>query len=402
MTYEAGDVCIAARFEMSTPLSYLPAELWYRFPEEYEPRIAQRADGFVASALLVAMYAGEDLTVRGAASPRLAYNLLEYRNIYHAWAPKLFQMVDIHFEKYVAIPPGGGGAAVVTAFSGGVDSFYTLWAHLGDHQSNPDARITHGLFLHGLDLRLDDRDNYQVAYNYYANLFDNLGLELMTGSTNAHQFFEFRVDMVLADGPPLIGAAQLMSPFMRRFYTPSGMSSVRSSYLKIVPSGTNPLIDHLLSTETLEIIHHGASVQRFDKVKTLVDWPVTYHRLRVCGDKQRLYGLQNCSSCQKCYRTTTILSILEALPNYDNFSQKLTPGSYLRWGLLTLLNVRHAKFIQKKAFEYNRFGMVIMIQMAIILRVMKIGILQLMKSMLTRDQIYRIKRRVYEPETDKS
>lgn len=399
MTIEAGEVCIAARFELRNPLPYLPVDLWYRFSEEHASRLAPRADAFAPTALMVAMYIGESLRIRGPISPRLAYSLYEYRNIYHSWAPKLFQSIDIDFEQLLPVPGILGESAVATAFSGGVDSFYTLWAHLPENQTIPDARVTHGLFVRGFDMRLEDESSYQYAAGIYTELYRSLGLELILAATNAHQFFEFRIDMVLSDGPPLIGAALLMSPFLRRFYTPSGMSSVKSSYLKIVPSGTNPLCDHLLSTETLEVVHHGASVQRFDKLNVLVDWPVTHHHLRVCADKQRLYGLQNCSSCHKCYRTTTILSILNALPNYHNFSQKLSPGAYLRWGLFTHLNVRHAGLIRNRAFEYRRFGMAFMIQVAIILSILKDFSVRLFKRMLSKDQLYWLKRRVYQPES---
>ena len=89
------------------------------------------------------MYAGEDLTIKGEISASLAYNLYEYREIFYTWYPKLFRQVNISFEKTIS-PSRPVGNAVATALSGGVDSFYTLWAHLPENQSIPDARLTHG------------------------------------------------------------------------------------------------------------------------------------------------------------------------------------------------------------------------------------------------------------------
>lgn len=395
LTKDSGEICIASRIEMDKPLPYLPKKLWYRFNEKHEDRLSPRSDGFAATALLVAMYAGEDIRIRGSISPKLAYGLYDYRNVFNTWNPKLFKKVEIQFDQLDVVPQIPSQRGVMTAFSGGVDSFYTLWSHLPENQEIPDARVSHGLFIHGLDLRLDDKRNYQAVANKYTDLFESLGLELILGSTNAYQFSEFRIDWIYFYGAPMIGAALQLSPFLRRFYIPSGYAA----FNKLVPNGISPLTDHLQNTEALEMIHHGAASTRYDKVAVLKDWPVTYHHLRVCADKNRLDVVQNCSSCHKCYRTTTLLVILGSLQKYKNFSQKLTPGDYFRWGFLTLLNPRHASDIRNSAFRAGKFGMVLLIQIAIILRKMKKSILYVTKSLLSRKWLYQIKRKIYNPES---
>jgi hypothetical protein len=387
-----GEICITARFELHDPLPHLPEELWYRFPEEYEARLSPRADGFAATALLVAMYAGEALMVRGPISPRLAYSLLEYRNIFHSWLPKLFQMVDIQFEQLAPPPSIDGRPAVAAAFSGGVDSFYTLWRHLAANQAIPGHRITHGLFIRGLDLRLEEQDKYDAVAGRFAALYESLGLELIQASTNARQFSEFRIDWTLFHGPPLVGAALLLSPFLGRFYVPSFVS-----YVELEPQGTSPLTDHLLSTETLEVVHHGASVKRTDKLSVLVDWPVTYDHLRVCPGKLSMEGVQNCSACHKCFRTMASLSLLDALPRYRTFSGELSAGSYFRWGLFTPLNIGQATEIRNRAAKSGRFGMALFVQAAIILQIVRKFSFKLVKRLLSQEQIYRIKRKIYQP-----
>lgn len=387
---------ITSRFEMRKPLPYLPDELWYRFPEVYQPSVALRADGFAATGLLVAMYAGEDLAIRGPISPKLAYGLLEYRTIFHSWNPGLFKMVDLQYDQLEPVPQLLVKPDVATAFSGGVDSFYTLWSHLPVNQPLPHARVTHGLFLHGIDLRLDDESNYTAISQEYQRIFEELGLVLITAATNAYQFSEFRINWTMFHGAPTIGAALILSQSLGCFYIPSGFPT----YAKLVPNGVSPLTDHLLSTETLDVIHHATDVERFDKIKVLVDWPITHHRLRVCADKHRLKGFENCSACHKCYRTTTILVLLNALPKYHNFSQKLTVKDYFRWGFHTLLNVRQARSIQSQAWQAGRYGMVMLIQVAIILRKFKKSFMDILKHLLTPDQLYQIKRKVFKPESD--
>ncbi|MFC1878658.1 hypothetical protein ACFLZW_01970 [Chloroflexota bacterium] len=392
----AGEIRCSARLEMDKPLPNLPQELWYRFPEKYAADISTRAEAFAPTALLVAMYAAEDLVIRGPISPLLAYNLFEYRNIYHSWRPKIFKMVDIQYDCLEKAPASVQPAAAATAFSGGVDSFYTLWAHLPGNQPIPQARVTHGLFVHGLDLRLDDPNNFQAAAIHYQALFEDMGLELILASTNAYQFSEFRINWTLFDGPPLVGAASLLSPLLGRFYIPSGMPS----YLKLIPQGSSPLTDHLLSTETLDIIHHGASISRYEKTLAVVNWPVTYNSLRVCSDKQKMFGLKNCAVCQKCYRTMTLLEILDVFENYsENFPTGLSIGSYLRWGLLTHLDPDQAGAIRKNALESGRFGMAFFVQVAILLRIIKRFLVESFKIILGRQAIYRLKRKVYPPES---
>jgi len=396
LTKDSGNICMASRIEMENPLPHLPETLWYRFDTRYEEWLSPRSDGFAATALLVAMYAGEDLTIYGPLSPKLAYGLSEYRNVFHAWKPELFKRVEIHFDQLESVPKESSQIGVATAFSGGVDSFYTLWSHLAENQVIPDARLTHGLFIHGLDLRLDDPENFRTVAQKYKDLFSGLGLELILAATNAYLFSEFRIDWVYFHGAPTIGAGLLLSPFLQRLYIPSGYPS----YTKLVPNGVSPLTDHLLNTETLDIIHHGAKTSRYEKLSVLVNWPVTYHSLRVCSDKKRLDILQNCSSCHKCYRTMTVLEILNSLENYRNFSHKLSMGDYIRWGLFTHLNIRHARDIRGHAWKARKYKMAIFIQVAIILRKVNKFFVSLIKGILTKEQLYRIKRKVYKPESD--
>jgi hypothetical protein len=390
-----GHITISSWFEMLTPVPDLPKDLWYRFPDRYEPCLALNADGFAATAMLVAMYTGEDLEIRGPISPKLAYNLLEYRNIFHAWLPKLFRMVDIRYEKVEKALAASRAGAVAAAFSGGVDSFFTLWSHLPENQALPDARLTHGLFIHGYDLRLDEESTYQAISNKYSNLFHGLGLDLILASTNAYQFAQFRIDWSLIFGAPLIGAALLLSPLIDRFYVPSGLS-----YNELAPQGSSALVDHLLSTESLDIIHHGASTTRFDKIVTLSKWPLTYQHLRVCTKKHQSAALKNCSSCHKCYRTMAALTILNALPKYTTFAPKLYWRDYLRWGIQTHMSLMFARDICKRAWKTGKIDLALGTWIAISINTVVKFALKTIKAFLPPKNLYRIKRMLFKPESD--
>lgn len=392
-----GQITVAARVETQASVPNLPKDLWYRFPEKYEPNLSVQADGFAATALLVAMYTGEDLSIRAPISPKLAYGLLEYRNIFHGWLPKLFQMVDIRYEKVKIAAGGNKVKGVGSAFSGGVDSFFTLWSHLAENQPIVEARITHGLFLHGYDLRLDEAAPYQAIARKYSALFNKYGLELILASTNAYQFAEFRVDWALINGAPLIGAALLMSPLLQRFYIPSW-----TRYNEITPQGTSPLTDHLLSTDHFDIVHQGASISRFEKISILSHWPDTYDLLRVCSNKQQSAELKNCSACHKCYRTMASLSILNALPKYGTFDQKLSLGDFFHWGIQTHMDIGMARDNRNKALKVGKIGLGLGVELAILINIVVKITVKTIKFFLPGKILYQIKRNLFKPESDEA
>jgi hypothetical protein len=388
-----GQVEISARFELRSPLAALPKYLWYRFPEQYASNLSPRADGFAATGLLLAMYTGEKLTIRGPISSRLAYGLFEYRNILHGWLPRLFRMVDIDYDEIENLSPGGTSGAVATAFSGGADSFFTLWSHLAENQIIPQARVTHGLFIHGYDLSLDADDTFQAITKKYSALFNALGLDLILASTNAYQFAEFRIDWSLFFGPPLIGAAQLLSPYLRRFYVPSGFP-----YHELIPEGSTALTDHLLSTESLDVVHHGASTSRFEKLSVLGKWPVTYDHLRVCARRRQPIQIRNCSACHKCYRTMTALSILGVLDRYTTFSANLSWRDYFRWGLQTHNNLIFARDLRRRAWASGKIKLAAGTQVVISVNSIVKVVLGLLGSLFSTEQRHRMKRFLLKPD----
>jgi len=394
-TEREGLIEVSARFELSVPIPFMPESLWYRFPMRYQEYLNTRLDAFAPTALLVAMFAGEDIEFKGRLSPRLAYHLQEYMEIFHSWDSKLYKKVGITYGQLEAPVQSDDKKMVCSAFSGGVDSFYTLWAHLPQNQPIAQAQVSHGLFLHGYDLRLDDLSNFDSASKVYAGLFQDQGLELIHASTNAYQFSEFRINWTMFHGAPLIGAALLLGDQMQRFYISSSMSS----YFGLFPQGSHPLVDHLLSTESTEIVHFGASLGRYEKLKALVSWPATFNKIRVCSNKLKMHGVENCSACHKCYRTMAFLNLLDALPNYRNFSGRMRPVDDLRWGALTHLNPVLDIPIRDIALRKGRLSMAFWMQTAILLHYIRKTILALVKRVISRDLLYSLKRRIYQPES---
>ena len=101
----------------------------------------------------------------------------------------------------------------------------------------------------------------------YSSLFERLGLDLITVGTNLREFGLGRVRKTLFHGTPIFGAALTLAPLLGRFYISS-----TSDYMHIAPSGTSPVLDYWLSTETLEFMHYGASLTSLEKLAALSKW----------------------------------------------------------------------------------------------------------------------------------
>ncbi|MCJ7703790.1 MAG: hypothetical protein MUO62_19600, partial [Anaerolineales bacterium] len=94
-------------------------------------------------------------------------------------------------------------------------------------------------------------------------------------------------------------------------------------------------------------------------------------------------------------RTMALLTLLGALDKYQNFSQKLSFRDYVRWGLLTEMSLTQTPDIRRKAWEAGRYGMAAQIQLAIVLRKIKKPLVETIKKMLTKEQLWSLKRRIY-------
>lgn len=310
-----GRIGVSAAIELQSGIN-VPDVMWFEFPESYQQFVTDRADGFAVALLLLAMVLGENIEVRGVLSPRLVYGMQEYQRVFNCWFPQQFKLIEIECNNYQPLQASDVKGGVASAFSGGVDSFYTLWSHLPQQQQDPNYQVKYGLFIHGYDIFLEDEATYNTAQQAYAEMMHQQGLELLVGRTNVYSFAS-KLDWALSHGTALIGFAMVLGRMLSRFFIPSGYT-YKDSNLR---GGTDPVLDHLLSTETLEIIHDGASVTRVEKTAVIAKWAETYSLLRVCWVKPD--GLRNCCQCEKCVRTMTTLEMFGTLSKYLTFPEPL-------------------------------------------------------------------------------
>ena len=384
-------IVVSARVETSQSVPGLPEKLWFSYPEQYTAWVSARSDGFASSLLQLAMYIEEDLEVRGSISPRLAYGLQEYQQVFHSWFPTQFAKINLCFDRLEVTQPHPNDQAVVTAFSGGVDSFYTLWCHLPENQPIPDARISHGLYVHGFDVPLTNVAFYGKTTDQYIALFQRLGMSLLTASTNANAFWKYRLRWEYVNGGSLIGIAQVMTGLVCRYYVPSTLH-----YTDHTPLGTNPLVDHLLSTETMEVIHFGGDRERIEKLAAINSWEEARRLLRVCTDIPDQDGIINCSRCIKCKYTYTMLDALGTAENFPSIKKGYSYWDIFRWGFIPIRPV-YFKQMMSQALKHLRFDIFLPLPFALLVGSVRSALYWKVINHIPKTTLYRLKHTLFAP-----
>jgi hypothetical protein len=326
LTHKGVEVTIEAAVELESEQEGRPPTLWFTFPSVLDAYVSDRADGFVAALLPLAMWLGEDLTVHGDLSYRLAAGARDYQRLQAAWKPTMFQPVEVRADRLDGRPAGESAGAVGTAFSGGVDSFHTLWSHLGQNEAYAPYRISHCLIINGFDpdADLSNTGSFLKMQRLYEPMMRRLGLEFVVVRTNLLQFLGLNIQKQ-AFAAFVTAPALVLGRLFSRYYVPS---SYQFSHLGRFPDGSHPMFDHLLGTETMETIHDGGHLTRVAKSVAISRWPETFDLLRVCflatGVQEGRDAIANCCECEKCIRTMTTLDIAGALEKYRCFSKPLT------------------------------------------------------------------------------
>jgi hypothetical protein len=325
------EVTVEAAVDFQDSTSVYPTTLWFTFPRAVGSFVTTRADGFAVALLPLAMSLGESLTVHGDLSYRLAHGMRDYQRFQAAWKPDTFTAVELRADGLCRRDPGGARPAVGTAFSGGVDSFHTVWTHLGDNEPYAPYRISHCLMINGFDPDTDlaNSGGFLRIEQLYAPMMERLNLEMIIARTNLLQFVGLPLQKqsfaAFVTAPALV-----LGRLFSRYYVPS---SYKFSHLSRFPDGSHPMFDHLLGTETMEAIHDGGTLTRVAKTVGISRWPETFDLLRVCfkttGPQPDREAIANCCECEKCLRTMMTLDIAGALERYRCFAKPLT-GSKIR------------------------------------------------------------------------
>ncbi len=288
--YGGDTVTVSARLELGTQSH----TLWFRVPRAHEAALAPNSDAFAVATVLLAMKSASQMVIHGEVSPSLLRNLEEFQAAWASWVPSLAEIsivADVERELVLNRQP-----AAVAAFSGGVDSSYTVSRHATARQGRRVQPLKAGLFVHGFDIPLDQPEVFDRALQRATAMLSSLHLATVPMSTNFRAVVDPSIGWVTGFGT---GIAACLSLLQGQFDT--GLIASSYSYHSLsFPYGSNPVTDPLLGSRGFALIHDGAEQRRFGKVKTLMAWPEALEHVRVCwegAEKDR-----NCCQCEKCIR----------------------------------------------------------------------------------------------------
>jgi hypothetical protein len=288
VTREGGDTVVSAALELAGQ----PRDrLWYRVPAGLEPHLTESADPFAVGLILYAMERRVDLVIHGAVSTSLLENLAEFQQPWRAWGRGRRAEIRVDTQKEQEPAPG---AAAVSAFTGGVDSSFTVLRHRRRLAKHGHLDVQAGLFVHGFDVPLAHADAYDRAAARAERTLASVGVSLVRMASN-HKVLNPDWDQTHG-----VGIASCLMLLGRRFRY--GLIPATYGYAGLVlPWGSNPLTDPLLSSAAFRIVHDGAAFGRGAKLSLVSHWPEAVESLRVCWKARRRD--ENCGRCAKCVLT---------------------------------------------------------------------------------------------------
>ena len=312
-------------------------KLWYSMPLEQQQYCSyELMDSFLIASLLKAMEDAATLRVHGPVSSSLLDNLEEFQVIFNLWFPEKYTRIDIGTDSEVEEEKIND--RVILSFSGGVDGAFCALNHV--LRRGPIKRklfdIGSVLYVEGFDVNIEyDRQCRNVVERNKRLLEGGNDLIFLNVRTNLKYLLSIK-RFWTSHACVLVSVASLFRKMWGGVLVGSS-----HSYLHLLPWGSHPLTDRLLSSKSFGV-HHDMVFTRVEKLKALMAWPEALENLKVCWEGQYKFDTSpdlNCCVCDKCVRTMLTFRALG----------QETPSSFP--GELTVDKVRGLK---NKPFDWSR------------------------------------------------
>lgn len=337
-------------------------ELWFSTPKKYSANITDdRYDAFLVGMLLIAMKYGENIYVDGIVSNKLLFNINNHLvHLLNNFSPS-YKVIEVTAASVTSVKYDGKG--VGTGFSGGIDSFFTIYKHY-ELEKNQEYRINSLLFLNvgalGYFNEERVRERFFQRYNYLNRCAEEIGLDFIPVDSNIFIFYP----KIFGTMHTLITASGIL--FMQKLYSKYYYASAGRPYRDVYKhyklylgkdiSMFDPILLSLLSTESIELILDAIQYTRVEKTLQLVNYQPVYKYLNVCLHNGDTY--ENCSTCKKCLRTMMTLDLIGKLKDFDQVfdikKYKLKSGREYIYEQVLLQNKEpYAKYNIQLAKENN-------------------------------------------------
>ena len=246
--------------------------LWYRLPTEWP--IHRRGEPFLAAALLPGMATGQRIRVEDGlpVDQEFLAGLNSIQQVFRHWGRSFRQQlrtipIDCSFAP-APRPTHGVG----TFFSGGIDGTFTFL----ELKTPPD----HAVFVRGVDFQLDNpiafgggklkplRHDVNVveageAFEQNRRWLSDRGVPLVSMSSNVRWVLRsFGIGWNTGFGAGLASFAHLLG--FGTTYVASG-----HTWSELWPDGSHPVTDHLWSSSSRKLVHHGRGHRRWQKLERI-------------------------------------------------------------------------------------------------------------------------------------
>lgn len=276
--------------------------LWFEAPASDEASLAaDDAEPFVIATLMLAMKEGRALHAKGRVSKLLLQNLEEFMAFWGATAPATYRSIVVTADHVdTALPSTAASDPLATddamaAFSGGLDATFLAWRHHTKRAGWRSRRIRFFVMLSGFDIMLDHTAHVEQSIVNARAALDDIGATLKILRTNLRKVVDVQWNHL--HGTSLVACMHFYKARARTLL----VGSCESYDDLIIPWGSSPISDPLLSSAGLRVIHDSAEYSRSEKAAGVADWSAGLDRLRVC------WGIThpgaNCLKCEKCLRT---------------------------------------------------------------------------------------------------
>jgi hypothetical protein len=292
-TRKDGDV-IYRTAQLSRDSSLTTTKLIYRMVGKDMPEQPRAMDGFAFAVILNAMKQGKPLHIHGAMSRVAMYNLEELQQAWSVWRPELYHHIDITADSIIDRAPPATNKAML-AFSGGLDSTFSALRHRLKLAGTGSYDVRSVLMVQGFDIGRDNDDFFKKAVDRAQKFLDILSLDMrLISTTSVNPLFQ---DWEDSHGAEL---ACCLHQYSDEFAY--GLIGSTKPYNGLVlPYGSNPATDHLLSGSGFSIFHDGSGFSRTAKAAVVAKYDFAMSQLRVCYEGKLQY--RNCGQCEKCMRT---------------------------------------------------------------------------------------------------
>lgn len=313
--------------EEERPLPYKDKTLWFELDNAFYKLLdTQTLDGPLIALLLLAMKQGKSIKLKAPVSKMLYSNLTEeIIPLLNRINPAVYKKIDLLAE--AGFHDGSlffnQAKGVITGFSGGVDSFYTLAEHYYGEATAEKPAITHLLFnnvgAHGQKGAAEDEQLFWKLFKNLEPFCTSVNLPFIAVNSNLDSILE--LDFIKTHTFRNVAVAYLLQNGIHHFYYatthPDNAPASEEVLLKLSAdyiSYAEPLLLPMLCSEHLTCTGSGGAAPRPTKTQAISKIEGTYKYLTVCVEE--LVDGRNCSVCFKCERTLLTLDILGVLPLY--------------------------------------------------------------------------------------